>query len=351
MNSKDIETKSVDELMQEFGSGDKDAFFWKILSCDSILELSDKEKSAYISKYRGRSYQDTAKALGMNYNSVRTLQFLLKKKVQAAKLTLLLWNMLTPEDEQNGGKGKSKKTEIPAPDERLPGLDKDGKAFGFFTKEQVHDPHNPIYHGSTITLVAQCGADGIYRFLVCTKSSKLLTISDNPDALMGRSYLDVLGGQVEQDDGVVLGQPISDLAYHNCAVRETLLEELNIKSSEPLKFKAENLVYLYTDEADRELFPGLRNIEKSQVFVAKIPEQITTKNILVKDSWRDSLGILYKKRFPSQFLSWEELCDLKDGKDNVFLMDAAQRVVERLSEDEQLKNKLFKILESIEPIY
>ncbi len=347
MNLKDLEQKSVDELMQEFADN-KDELFIKIVNADSILGLSDKEKSFYIARYKGMSDAEIAEAIGMNYNTVRSHQFLLRKKVLEAKLTLLLWNLSMADSEQKQI-NVSKKIEKPRPDERLPGLDKNGRVYGFYTKAQLHDKLKPIHHASVIILVAQRGADGVMRFLVCTKSSKMLTIS-GMDAI-GKTYIDVMGGHVEELDGeVTIGKELPKSAYFKAAVRE-FLEEVNVKSSKPLVLKPENLVYLYTDEGDRPLYPDLYNHETSQVFVARLPA-MPQKNILTRDAWSDSFGALHKWRFPSQFLTFDELITLADGgKDNVFLMDAAQRVVERLSEDPQLKEKLFELLETTEPIY
>ncbi len=348
MNLKDLEQKSVDELMRKF-SDNKDELFLQIVNADSILGLSDKEKSFYIARYKGMSDAEIAEAIGMNHNTVRSHQFLLRKKVLEAKLTLLLWN-LSMADSEKKKISISKKTEKPRPDERLPGLDENGHVYDFFTKAQVHDKLKPIHHASVIILVAQRGADGVMRFLVCTKSSKMLTIS-GMDAI-GKTYLDVMGGHVEEQDGdVAIGELLPNNAYFGAAVRE-FLEEVNIKSSKPLVLKPENLVYLYTDEGDRPLYPDLYNLETSQVFVARLPDNIAKENTLVRDSWADSYGVLHRWRFPSQFLTFDELIALAgSGKDNVFLMDAAQRVMERLSEDTKLKEKLFEILETTEPVY
>ncbi len=344
-----IKEEEMQKHIEDVHSSEREQRFLKIINFDDALDLSAKEKNFYTARFLGMSDAEIAASIGMTPSTVRSHQFLLRKKVLKAKLTLMLWDMLMPKELKEDKKRKSKKSEKPSPDERIPGLDNKGLVCGFYTKDEVHNPAKPIHHASVILLVAQQGTDGQFRFLVCTKSSKMLTISGDISAI-GKSCLDVIGGHVEEGDSlwVKIGSPLPAEVFLGAAARE-FKEEVHIKSAKPVSFQPENLVYLCSDESALPLYPNRFNIETSQVFLALLPANITKANILVRDEWTDSWGVAVKRKYPSQLLTWDELNAIPES-DDTFLMDGAQRLVDHMREEPSLKERMFELLKNMKPI-
>ncbi len=376
MNIYDIENRTVDELRQgyyydpgkgyiclhceftstsasameshlkEIHSKEEDSFFYHLLNADSVLgELSYPVKMVAYCLYKRMTDKEIGETLNMNPNTVRSHRRLLRKKYSECKVMLMLCERM------NLGR-QSDRARPPAPDERIPGLDADGNVIGFFGKDRVHDPKRPIPHASVLLLVAQRHEDGAMRFLICTKSSRMLTFAGKADAAFGeqlhKRWIDIEGGQCQQSDcaAIELHKPLPEEIFINAAKRE-LEEEVYIKAY-PLD--TAKPMYLYTDETGKEgtkLFPFGQNMETTRVYLVRLPDGIPQNRILVRDTWTDSVGGSITKRYPSEFVTFEELLGFVDSDDTA-LMDGALRVVERMKRDPTLKKRMFDMLENAE---
>ena len=289
------------------------------------------------------------------------------KRATECKVILQLYELLNIENQFN--------PELEIIQDEIPGLDSDGNVKGFYNKDRLHDPTDPILHASVILLVTKKDTESSHenieeqiRFLISTKSSQLLTMAvknENIDDLLPsenkklakspkikKRWLDFQGGHCEKQDSdnIKIGEPLNEDIFISAAKRE-YKEEIRIKASglksnNPetalgLKQQSEDmskLCYLYTDKVYKSpLDPVGLNTEITQVFVYRLPDELDEKSILVRDKWTDSVGGTKEKEYPSEFLLWDEIEQLSECEQTV-LMDGARRVVERIK-DPQLKQK------------
>jgi hypothetical protein len=388
MNLYDIENRTIDELrrgyyydkdksytclhceficetaaamerhMKEVHDQNEESLFYQLLNADSILnELSYPVKMVAYCLYRRMTDKEIGETLGMNPNTVRSHRRLLRKKYNECKVMLMLCEMM------NLGK-QSERVKLPEPDECIPGLDTEGHVIGFYSKDRLHDPNRPIPHASVLLLVAQRHSDGVMRFLVCTKSSRMLTLAGKAgqgkermpyaeeDVADGKQvskrWIDIEGGHCQESDSaaIEMNKALPEDIFINAAKRE-YLEEIYIKSE---SLDTSKLMYLYTDKTSETgtlLFPVGQNIETTNVYLVRLPDGIPQARILVRDTWTDSVGGTITKRYPSEFMTFEELESFA-ASGNTALMDGAQRIVDRMKRDPELKRYMFEMLENAE---
>ncbi|MGI6509974.1 MAG: LuxR C-terminal-related transcriptional regulator [Erysipelotrichaceae bacterium] len=356
----------------------EEAQFIQLLTADSafVNVLSYTEKMTLLYAYYGMTNVEISRTLNISANTVGTILFRFLKRATECKVVLRLYEMLRVENSSN--------PEQEMPQDEIPGLDREGNVIGFYNKDRLHNPADPIAHASVILLIAKKDLESSskkieeqLRFLVCTKSSQFLTLAaktENIDDLLlsedektteskrvRKRWLDFQGGQCEKQDSpnIEIGKPLPSDIFLAAAERE-YKEEIRIKASGlkssaaktaiRLKEKSEDMSkfrYLYTDKVYRSpLDPVGLNTEISQVFVYRLPDELAENSVLVRDKWTDSVGGIKEKEYPSQFLLWSEIEQLSASQETV-LMEGAKRVVERLKQDSNLKKKMFDLLEEI----
>ncbi len=346
----------------------EEALFIQLLTADSafVNVLSYPEKMTLLYAYYGMTNVEIARTLGISANTVGTILHRFLKRATESKVLLRLYELLKVEDQ-------SSSAESAMPEDKIPGLDEDGRVKGFYNKDRLHDPTDPISHASVILLVAKKDEEQKMRFLICTKSSQLLTLavkSDNVENLIPaengktkskkikKRWIDFQGGQCEKQDSsaIEIGKPLPEEIFIRAAEREyqeeIRIKAVGLKSSDPetairLKEQSMNmskLRYLYTDKVYRSpLDPVGLNTEITQVFLYRLPDELPENSVLVKDRWTDSIGGIKEKEYPSQFLTWEEIEQLQNSEDTV-LMEGARRVVDKMKADFKLKQKMFDLL-------
>ncbi len=370
--------KKMQQHQKEVHLADEEAQFIQLLTADSAFVniLSYTEKMTLLYAYYGMTNVEIARTLNISASTVGTILFRFLKRATECKVILRLYELLRVENPSN--------PELEMLQDEIPGLDSDGNVKGFYNKDRLHNPADPIPHASVILLVAKKDIKNAHkdieeqmRFLVCTKSSQLLTLAvkkENIDNLLPKEnekmtrskkikkrWLDFQGGQCEKKDSdkIAIGKPLPEDIFINAAARE-YLEEIRIKASGlksnnsesamRLKQQSEDmskLRYLYTDKVYKSpLDPVGLNTEISQVFVYRLPDELDEKSVLVRDKWTDSIGGTKEKEYPSQFLSWNEIEQLSTSEETV-LMEGARRVVNRLKQDPKLKQKMFDLLKEI----
>ena len=368
MNLFDIEKRTVEELLQGFYYQDKKGYiclccdyvctdlgaikthcgqhhkqddetaFLNLVNMDSILDMSYIEKSVYHAFYLEKTDKEIEEELGINGNTIRSYRRLLQKELCRCKVMLMLCERL-----KLSKRPYKKKVEA---DERIPGMDVNGNVIGFYTKERVHSVADPIYHASTLLLVVKRDLQGQMRFLTCTKSSKMITMTGTVGRF-NKKWIDIEGGQCQENDSdlIEIGKPLPDNIFLNCAMRE-LEEEIAIKN---YKIDPKRLQFLYWDKSNKPMYPNGHNTEITGVFITRIPDDIPKANILVRDEWADSIGEVVKKKYPSELMTWDELEAIADSDEkDVALMDGLGRIVDHIKRDSELKKKMFEMLENAE---
>lgn len=328
--------KEMVQHWEDVHSQDAEANFLSLLNMDSILDMSYVEKGLYHAFYLQMGDKEIEETLKMKGSTIRSYRRLLQKELLRCKAMLMICEKLNLTK-----RPYNKKVE---PDQRLPGLDDAGNVIGFFSKDRVHSSTDAIHHYSTLLLVSQRDQEGQFRFLTCTKSSKLITQT----GIIGpfrKKWIDCEGGlcQESDSDNIALGKPLNDEIFLHAAKRE-FLEEVHIKG---FQLDPDKLVYLYTDECDKPLHPTGHNRETSAVYIYLLPDHIPKANILVRDEWTDSIGEVVKKKYPSELMTWDEIEAISESDESdMALMDGLGRVVERMKQDPALKKRMFDLLEN-----
>ncbi len=320
----DIQNLSVDELYNMLPEGEEGVF--QLLNMDSVLALSYMEKNIYRLIYLGKSDKEICEELSVNPSTLRTYKANLRKQMCSAKIILLLVKKL--------GLSLSRSYTKKTIENHLSHiLDEENRITGFAIKDDLHNVHNPQKHATVIVLAGQRGADGVVRYVTCSKSVQLLTGKSFLDK-SGNDWIDILGGHVKMNDGGKIGEKLDEKIY-DCAVQRELSEELHLKNFKDLK--SGKLKLLYYDECNHINYPTGWNYEKSGVYMYRIPDSIKPSDIVTYDEWNDSIGETVKRRFPSCMMSWHDLVQLAEDKvQGKKALDGLKRVVSGINSEPEL---------------